>query len=295
MRYLPFCLLALLSPLAFSQLPDNDIFLVELSWSESEDGRSLPKLGPARNITKQPGYENQAHFLPDGQILYTASRDGKQTDIFRFDPKSGNTTQVTATPESEFSPTLMMDGRHFSVVRVEADQTQRLWQFPLDGGEPRLILPEVTSVGYHTWLSPTQLALFIVGEPHRLVWVDVAKSQPKTLLNDVGRCFTLAPDKKSLYAVHKPEGKTWQILQLGLSDQKREVLAETVEGAEDYVWTPDGALLMARESRLYLLHPKRDKQWRQIADLADQGLKGITRLALDHKGRYLTLVSATKL
>ena len=45
----------------------------------------------------------------------------------------GSTTRVTNTPESEYSPTVTPDGAHISVIRVEADGTQRLWRFTIDG------------------------------------------------------------------------------------------------------------------------------------------------------------------
>ena len=110
--------------------PATDIFIADLSTTP---GGKL-KLGQPVKITNWAGYNNQPSFLPDGQsILYTSIRD-KQADIYRYDLRAASTTQVTNTPESEYSPTLMPDGKSISVVRVEADGTQRLWKFPLAGG-----------------------------------------------------------------------------------------------------------------------------------------------------------------
>ena len=94
------------------------------------------QFGQAVKITTFAGYNNQPSFLPDGRsIFYTSIRD-KQADIYRYDIRSGATSQITNTPESEYSPMLMPDGKNISVVRVEADGTQRLWKFPLNGGQP---------------------------------------------------------------------------------------------------------------------------------------------------------------
>ncbi len=107
------------------------------------------KFGQPVKITNSVGYNNQPAFLPDGsEILYTSIRD-KQADIYRYNIRSGSATQITNTPESEFSPTLMPGGKFISVVRVEADGTQRLWKFPLAGGTPSLILEKIQPVGYH--------------------------------------------------------------------------------------------------------------------------------------------------
>ncbi|MCC7180471.1 MAG: PD40 domain-containing protein [Acidobacteria bacterium] len=96
-------------------------------------------------MATSPGYENQPFFDPDGQcVLFTANRDGQQTDIYEFDRRTGATRQLTRTPEGEYSPTippvrpaapsLARDG--FTVIRVEADGTQRLWQFDRQGQNP---------------------------------------------------------------------------------------------------------------------------------------------------------------
>src|SRR5258707_11804345 len=149
--------------------PATDIFVIDLTTTP---GGKL-KLGQPVKITSWAGYNNQPAFMPDGQsILYTSIRD-KQADIYRYDIHSGATTQITKTPESEYSPTLMPDGKSISVVRVEADNTQRLWKFPLaDGAPPSLILEKINPVGYQLWIDDHTLALFILGKPNTLQIVD---------------------------------------------------------------------------------------------------------------------------
>src|SRR4030095_10520973 len=134
----------------------SDIFLVDLSTDHEQ-----LKLGQPVRITEWNGYNNQPAFLPDGSsLLYTSIRSDKQADIYKYDFKSRGTSRITETPESEFSPTLTPDGHFISVVRVEADGTQRLWKFPLGAGKPSLVLEKIKPVGYHTWIDQNTLALF---------------------------------------------------------------------------------------------------------------------------------------
>ena len=97
--------------------PDTEIFLASFSVG------GTPVVGPGRNITNSPGYDNQPSFTPDGRgILFTSIRGGgTQTDIYRYDVASGAIARVTDTPESEYSATVTPDGAHISVIRVEAD------------------------------------------------------------------------------------------------------------------------------------------------------------------------------
>src|SRR5258706_828645 len=125
--------------------PATDIFVIDLS---TRPGGKL-KLGQPVKITSWAGYNNQPAFMPDGKsVLYTSIRD-KQADIYRYDIGSAATTQVINTPESEYSPTLMPDGKFISVVRVEGDGTQRLWKVPVAGGAPSVVLGNIKTLCYH--------------------------------------------------------------------------------------------------------------------------------------------------
>jgi len=160
------------SPSPMPAPPASDIFIIDLK------GEGKLELGQPLKITSEAGYNNQPSFLPDGQsILYTSIRD-KQADIYRYEIHGGATTQITNTPESEFSPMLMPDGKSISVVRVEADGTQRLWKFPLAGGEPSLILENIKPVGYHLWVDDYTLALFFLckTKKFKLVYIRTGKA-----------------------------------------------------------------------------------------------------------------------
>ncbi len=138
-------------PPARPAAPDTEIFLAPLTVS----GQHIT-IGQPVNISNSPGYDNQPSFTPDGQrLLFTSARGGAQTDIYRYDLASKQVTQVTNTPESEYSPTVTPD-HGLSVVRVEADGSQRLWRFTSDGGDPRVLLENVKPVGLPR----------LVGRPH---------------------------------------------------------------------------------------------------------------------------------
>ncbi|HZG54042.1 MAG TPA: hypothetical protein VEZ40_18200, partial [Pyrinomonadaceae bacterium] len=170
---------------------NEDIFVVEVAASKGKLG-----FGQPANITNRAGYDNQPAFLADGQsLLYASQREGDQTDIYRYDFKTKQTTRLTATPEGEYSPTLMPGGKFFSVVRVEADKTQRLWKFPLAaGGAPALVLPNLKPVGYHLWLDGRTLALFILGregQPNTLQLAPTDNSFLDTIHINIGRALHL--------------------------------------------------------------------------------------------------------
>jgi hypothetical protein len=139
--------------------PDTEIYLAPMKTANGA-------IGPAVDITNNPGYDNQPFFTPDGKaILFTSVRgSGTQTDIYKYDIAAKMIAQVTNTPESEYSPTITPAGK-LSVIRVELDagKTQRLWQFTADGRDPQPVLETIKPVGYHAWADHQTLALFVLG------------------------------------------------------------------------------------------------------------------------------------
>lgn len=272
------------------KVPHGDIYVARFVWRGERMELSAPT-----NITKRPfGYDNQPHFSRDGKSLfYTSMRDGVQADIYRYELATGRTTQVTRTPESEFSPTITPDGRHFSSVLIEKDKTQRLWQFRLSDGRASLVLPGVKDVGYHCWLSATKLLLFIVGkkDDHRLVIADRASGTTRKIADHPGRSLHLAPTGKTAYYVDQRQKSGWWIMALDLATLQATRLVQTLPKSEDFAVLADGSLLMARGAVLYRFRPAKDKAFRPVADLKGWGIKEIGRLAIDRRQRTLALVA----
>jgi len=296
-------LFALVTVAAFSQTPaapappDTEIFLAPLTPSTTP-GQAL-SVGRPVNITNSPGYDNQPSFTPDGgSILFTSNRGGTQTDIYRYDVGAGTTARVTSTPEGEYSPTVTPDGAHISVIRVEADGTQRLWRFTLAGAEPQLVLTEVKPVGYHAWTDDRTLALFVLGRPATLQIADTQTGKADSVVRGINRSIQRIPGRGTISFVQQiPAASGGDASALKISEldpQSRIVtpLLNAVAGAKeaDLAWAPDGTLLMAEKDVLYGWR-RGDAGWHRIADLAALGLHGVSRIAVSPKGDRIAFVA----
>ena len=263
----------------------SEIFIVDLPPERSRlEEQALV------NITNRRGYDNQPHFLPDGSaLLYTSIRDGRQSDVHRYDLAFSVHQRLTRTLESEYSPTVMPGGKRFSSVRVEAEGAQRLFSFSMNGRSRRPILEELSKIGYHTWLAEGQLALFVVGEPNALLLADVGSGETRVVARNVGRSLHRIPRRNELSFVDKSNDKRWLIRAVDLDSGRKRSLIATLPGSEDFVWTPQGELLMARGKRIYMW--KRGFiRWRRLAEW-DEVLPGdIRRIAVSSQGDRLALV-----
>lgn len=278
--------------------PATDVFLASLAV---KDGTIV--LGAPVNISNSPGYDNQPSFTPDGRsILFTSVRGDRKpdagnaaatgSDVYRYDIASRTLTQITATPESEYSPTVMPDGQHISVVRVEADGTQRLWRFPLEGGSPELVLSGVKPVGYHAWIDERTLALFVLGTPNTLQLASVSGTTD-VIARDIGRSLSRMPGGGISY-VQRGTGEAGSLVVMHLDAKTRQTapLVRVIPGAReaDLAWTPDGLLLLAHEGRLYSWRAGMP-EFAPAADLGALGLKAVTRMAVSPRGDWLALVA----
>ena len=274
------------SRMATAQAPSTDIWIVPLVAR----GPALT-LGAPRNVTARAGYYNQPSWATSGDaIFFTSNLDNTQTDIFRFDVPSGRTAQVTNTPESEYSATAIPGADAISVVRVERDSTQRLWRFPLNGGAPSLVLTGIRPVGYHAWIDARTLALFVLGSPATLLIADATSGSARVVARGIGRGIARIPGTASVAFVEKVSASDWWVMSYEPPTGTLTRIAPTLEGVEDFAWMPDGRLLMARDSRVYVLN-RGSRMWDVVGDLAGTGVTGITRLAVSPAGDQLALVA----
>ena len=280
--------------------PATDVFVASFSVS----GRKVA-IGKPVNISNNSGYDNQPSFTPDGAaVLFTSVRGDRKpdpansaqtgSDIYRYELASNRLSQVTVTNESEYSPTVMPDGKHISVIQVESDGTQRLWKFPLTPGKPELILSDVKPVGYHAWADARTVALFVLGEPPTLQLADISTGKAEIIANDVGRSILRIP-AGGISFVHREtvgEQRTLIVKELDPVSKQVRPLVRVIPGvdAPDLAWTPDGMLLLAANGKLHGWRRGADA-FEVVADLESIGLRGVSRMAVSPSGDRLAVVA----
>jgi len=299
---------------------DTEIYLASLS---STGGKLT--VGPPIDISNNAGYDNQPSFTPDGnQILFTSSRgpagqprDARAaaaatpaTDIYRYSIASHLMWRITNTPEGEFSPVMMADGKNISVVRVEPDGSQRLWQVANSentSGAWAVILPDIRPVGYYAWMDDRTVIVFVLGQngqPSTLQVADTQTGQAHVIVSDIGRSIQRMPSGAVSF-VHRERDSSnpakatltlKRVVRAPASNAPRvETLIATPAGlAEPFVtWMPDGSALVAAGSTLFQWH-EGAPTWTAVANLGAFGLRNVTRLAVSPKGDRIALVASPK-
>ncbi len=292
-------LVGLCSQLSAQRLPTTNILAFDLK----PIGDSIYQFKNPKFLTgfNKQGYNNQPYFMSDDELYITVQRslDTTQTDIFALNLRSNALTQVTATVESEYSPTFVppaggSDNQQykFSCVRVEADgqNSQRLWTFPISrANNGEAAIRTIRNVGYHYWIDYRDVLLFLVDNPHKMVIADTRDESTRFITSNVGRCFQELPNGDIAF-LHKMSEDTWLLKQLNTKNYTTKLITAALPGSEDFCILGDGTIIMAQGTKLFKFNKGIDTNWLEIGDFSYYGMSNISRLAVNGAENRLVMV-----
>ena len=245
---------------------------------------------PVVNITTHAQDDDEPAFLADSTgFLFTSNRNGRQSDVFRYNITSKAVTQVTRTPEDEWEPMASSDGKTLTVVR---GPERRLWRFGTDGADAGPVSSHAGGVVAHASLSPTSTAAIVEGNPdtRALQLIDTATGVADTIESGIGRSFFIRPDRSSIGFLKTVPDGSLVMREWAVATRKARETGFALEGADSVTCTPAGALLTARRSKVFFFEPQTDR-WVEFANLDKSRVRSITRLAVSPDGKWLAVVS----
>lgn len=260
--------------------PSTEVYLMDLR--RSSDGLVVEK---PINISSNEGYDNQPSFWSDGEsVLYARNIEG-QTEIARYYMGSGNTMIITNTfGGSEYSPTLMPDGR-ISSIRLDTTGLQLLYAYTFRGVD-EVLVPDL-KIGYHAWINSNEIVAFVLGDPATLQIINTFTNEARVVGQNIGRSLHKIPGAPSFSYVDKST-EQWMIKSMDPETGESKNLVKVVEGSEDYCWTPNEEIIMASGSKLFAW--EKGSVWIEIADLAAYAISNITRLSVSPDGKKMVIV-----
>lgn len=267
--------------------PDTDIYIAELRLSPGS-----AEMGPPTNATQRTGYDNQPWFTPDGSGFWYARWDGVETDVYLYDLAAGTSAQVTRTPWGEYSPSPAdADGGIFAVGGGGDPLQMGLWRYSASGEpvEPLVI----RTVGYYGIFDEELLFAWLNDGAGTLIHVDrrdgtvtpfregVAPGPPRRIPGEAAMSF-LEANMTGQMTVMRLEPRTLEITPI----------MPAVGDGRDFVWTPDGRILMGEGNAIFIRDPNGDNTWTEVARVPE--LDEITRLAVSADGERIALVATSR-
>jgi len=264
---------------------DTEVYLTDISTT---DGKLT--FGTPRNVSNNEGYNNQPSFNDNDRLLFASTREN-QTDIAQYDTQTGAVKWLTDTKDgSEYSPTKMPNAASFSSIRLDTDGLQRLYGYPLEGGNSKITV-EDAKIGYHIWYSETILVATVLVENRMdLVVFNLEKKTNKVLQENVGRSLHNIPNTE-LVSFISVANDTLVVKSIHPITGIQETLIALPQGTQDICWLPDGSILTGLQNYLLRFNPKNDTQWRDIFQFSDTKIYTISRLAVSPDGKKLAFVT----
>ncbi|WP_018126859.1 TolB family protein [Balneola vulgaris] len=266
----------------------TEVYLFDIELMDGEYTLMNP-----RNVSDNDGYDNQPSFTADGKGLLFASTRGDQTDILWYDLSTATKRWLSDTEGGEYSPVLMPSGKHISAVRLDPDGLQRLYRYPIKGGKPEVIVPEL-KIGYYAWYNADVLVSFVLGDPATLQKNDISSGISTVLFERPGRSIHKIPNTDHFSFMDQSKGDEWLIKAYNPSTGNATLITETLKGSQDMAWLDSDRILMGKDSKLYMYHTKESTGWMEFHDLKQWGLSEITRLTVHPTGKHLAVVVSGK-
>ena len=273
----------LLSTIIIYSQQDTEVYLFDYSNS-----KPLPILTNPKNISNNPGYDNQPSFSKNGKFIFFSSTRNGQTDILRFDIKNDKKKWISQTIGGEYSPQ-EISKNHLSAVRLDPDGKQLLYSYKISRDHPK-VLVENKKIGYYAWINSKELLCFVLGEPNSLQTINL-KSNDSILVDEIiGRSIHKIPNSKLMSYISK-KTDSWSINSFDPVSKETSKIINTVKGSEDLTWTNNGEILMSDGNSLFSFHPGYDEDWKFVIDFKEFDLTNISRISLDRGNNYIAIVA----
>ena len=279
--FLSLLAILLISGVAKAQL-GTEVYVADFAIVDSK-----VRITNVMNVSNNEGYDNQPSFLPDGSgLLYASTRDG-QTDVIKYEFETGEKTWLTSTEGGEYSPTIMPDEKYFSAINLKPDGEQLMWKYPIEGGEPEVIVPEAV-IGYYTWYDAKTVYAFVLGNPATLVKFDIEKGSSEKIASNIGRSIHKIPKLNAVSFVDKSNPDEWMVRYYNPDLGTITTLVPTYPETEDMCWTPDGQIVMGKGNMVGLFDIDTRSWNKPISVFKQEGT--ISRIAVSPTGDKIAIV-----
>ncbi|MCR9227362.1 MAG: nuclear transport factor 2 family protein [Flavobacteriaceae bacterium] len=265
---------------------DTEVYLFDLSINSGKTMLTNPK-----NISNNPGYDNQPSFWDNGSVLFASTRKD-QTDILQFNVNEGSTSSwlTYTTAGSEYSPLRIPGKNAISAIRLDVDGLQRLYKYDVKSRESTPITD--LKIGYHVWFNEHILVATVLVENRMdLKVINLEDNTQKTVFQNVGRSLHNIPGSNLVSFIGK-KNNAWEILSLDPTTGESKKISNTYDKEEDICWLNERTIITGSGKKLLILNiDSENPDWESIIEFPQEEINNISRIAISPNGKRLAFVA----
>ena len=281
-----FIICFLLTSIQISAQTETEVYLFDL---ELNNGK--PVLTNPKNISNNPGYDNQPSFWDNGSVLFASNRQD-QTDVLQFNVNEGSTSSwlTYTTAGSEYSPLRIPGENAISAIRLDVDGLQRLYRYDFKTSESSPITD--LKIGYHVWYNEHILiATVLVENRMDLKIINLEDNTQKTVYQNVGRSLHNIPGTDLVSFIGK-KNNAWEILSLDPITGESKKITNTYDKEEDICWLNENTIITGAGKKLLMLDiDSENPDWETIIEFPQEEINNISRIAISPNGKRLAFVA----
>ncbi|NVN18605.1 steroid delta-isomerase [Muricauda sp. HICW] len=266
---------------------ETEVYLFDLSMNNGK-----PILTNPKNISNNPGYDNQPSFWDNGSVLFASTRKD-QTDILRFNVDEGSTSSwlTYTTAGSEYSPLRIPGENAISAIRLDVDGLQRLYQYDFKSRESIPITD--LKIGYHVWYNKHILVATVLVENRMdLKIINLEDNTQKTVYQNVGRSLHKIPGSDLVSFIGKRNNNAWEILSLDPISGESKKITNTYNKEEDICWLNKNTIITGAGKQLLTLNiDSENATWETVIAFPQEEINNISRIAISPNGKRLAFVA----
>jgi Tol biopolymer transport system component len=270
----------------FAQASDSEVFLFSI---EKKDGKFM--LAGGKNITNNPGYDNQPSFsLDDHSLLFTSNRNGNNFDIYEYNLADDKVSPIITSENGEYTAK-ELDKNTITFVREGPGQAMTVIKYDRRTKKETAAFKVKEPIAYYAF-NKNGDALVWIRYAFMMHWVNEEKSINKFVADYAQPSVPhlIPKTDKFSFMQRQPNDELW-IKEFDPKTQAIRPIIQSKDGKKDYCWMPDGSLLVGSGTKLFRFDEKTGRDWELLADLGEFGIKEITRLSVSFDGKHLALVS----
>lgn len=245
----------------------------------------------ARNVSNNPGYDNQPSFISNERLVFAGDNDG-QTDISEYNLATKLQKWVNQeTKGGEYSPQKFPSSDDLAAVRLDPNGKQRLYRYNSKTGQSSEIVPDLQVAYFAFYDDSKMLATVLDDEYMSLVMIDLPNKKADTLFYKAGRSLQKVPKTRAMsYTLVNEEGNL-DLYLLDMDSYESFFVTELPIGIQDFVWINDTQVLVGSGSNLFMYDTLGGLEWNGVASLGEYGIKNISRMAISPDGKKLAVVA----